>query len=227
MFLLLQWGWLKHICFVFFLHRLHRLLFLLSQPSFSCLQVSDVTFVFRTERLLKMSLEELREFLQERISQTFFHSDDVVIEQLQASMMELRKMKLDLPPPGTMLCFWFQAWWLESSVTLCLSGSPDLTSGKPEEFPRRLLGEELLDPVQPSRRRPSSDAGFPRARLSLHIISQRLDSISLDQSPSKDPRDLDAMEDQETQLPSPDPIIIHSQAPPTPDDNPLMGPPPY
>uniref|UniRef100_A0A8C9ZY12 USP6 N-terminal-like protein n=1 Tax=Sander lucioperca TaxID=283035 RepID=A0A8C9ZY12_SANLU len=55
------------------------------------------------KRLLKMSLEDLREFLQERIAQTFFHSDDVIIEQLQASMTELRKMKLDLPPPGTPL----------------------------------------------------------------------------------------------------------------------------
>lgn len=50
-----------------------------------------------------MSLEELREFLQERIAQTFFYSDDVIVEQLQASMTELRKMKLDLPPPGTQL----------------------------------------------------------------------------------------------------------------------------
>lgn len=54
------------------------------------------------ERLLKMSLEELRELLQERIAQTFFYSDDVIIEQLQASMTELRKMKLDLPPPGAL-----------------------------------------------------------------------------------------------------------------------------
>lgn len=52
------------------------------------------------ERLLKMSLEELRDFLQERIAQTFFYSDDVIIEQLQAAMNELKKMKLDLPPPG-------------------------------------------------------------------------------------------------------------------------------
>lgn len=59
--------------------------------------------LFLAERLLKMSLEELREFLQERIAQTFFHSDDLIIEQLQVSMMELRKMKLDLPPPGTAL----------------------------------------------------------------------------------------------------------------------------
>lgn len=54
----------------------------------------------RTERLVKMSLEELREFLQERIAQTLFYSDDVIVEQLQAAMAELRKMKLDLPPPG-------------------------------------------------------------------------------------------------------------------------------
>lgn len=55
---------------------------------------------FWTERLLKMSLEELREFLLERIAEKYFYSDDMVIEQLQASMTELRKMKLDLPPPG-------------------------------------------------------------------------------------------------------------------------------
>nr|XP_046253821.1 USP6 N-terminal-like protein [Scatophagus argus]XP_046253829.1 USP6 N-terminal-like protein [Scatophagus argus] len=153
------------------------------------------------KRLLKMSLEELREFLQERIAQTFFYSDDVIIEQLQASMTELRKMKLDLPPPG-----------------------------KPEELPRKPLGQELpvlLSPVQPSRGKPSSASGFPRESLSLHIISHQPDSISPDQSPSKDPRDLDAVDEDEAPLPSPDPIIIHSQAPLTPDGSPLMGPPPY
>ncbi|XP_073319861.1 USP6 N-terminal-like protein isoform X2 [Pagrus major] len=148
------------------------------------------------KRMLKMSLEELREFLQERIAQTFFYSDDVIIEQLQASMTELRKMKLDLPPPG-----------------------------KPEELPRKPLGQEL--PLSPSRGKPSSASGFPRAGLSLHIISHQPDSISPDQSPSKDPRDLDAVDDEEAPLPSPDPIIIHSQAPLTPDGSPLMGPPPY
>ncbi|XP_072235904.1 USP6 N-terminal-like protein isoform X2 [Leuresthes tenuis] len=152
------------------------------------------------KRLLKMSLEELREFLQERIAQTFFHSDDVIIEQLQASMTELRKMKLDLPPPG-----------------------------KPDELPRRPLGQELpvlLSPVQPSRGRPASASGFPRADLSLHIISQP-DSISPDQSPFKDPRDIEAVEEQEAPLPSPDPIIIHSCVPLTQDSSPLTGPPPY
>ncbi|KAL4622697.1 USP6 N-terminal-like protein [Arapaima gigas] len=77
------------------------------------------------KRLLKMSLEDLREFLQEKISGSFYLSDDTVIEQLQASMTELRKMKLDLPPPA-----------------------------KPDEFPKRALGLELpllLTTVKPSK----------------------------------------------------------------------------
>ncbi|XP_021180513.2 USP6 N-terminal-like protein isoform X1 [Fundulus heteroclitus] len=152
---------------------------LLTAMSYSVLKIHK-------KRLLKMPLEELREFLQERIAHTFLHSDDLIIEQLQVSMTELRKMKLDLPPPG-----------------------------KPEELPLQPLGQELpvlLGPVQPSS---------ARADLSLRIISHQPDSISPDQSPSKDPRDLEAP------LPSPDPVIIHSQVPVTPDGSPLTGPPPY
>ncbi|KAM6943480.1 USP6 N-terminal-like protein [Xenentodon cancila] len=150
-------------------------------------------------RLLKMPLEELREFLQERIAQTFFHSDDVIIENLQASMTELQKMKLDHPPP----------------------------LGKYEELPRKPLGQELLSPVQPSGGRSSLASRFPRAVLSLHIISHLPESMSPDQSPSKDPRDLDASEVRELPLPSPEPIIIHGQVPITLTSSPLTGPPPY
>ncbi|XP_069713912.1 USP6 N-terminal-like protein isoform X1 [Phaenicophaeus curvirostris] len=71
------------------------------------------------KRLLKMPLEDLREFLQEKIAASLQYEDDAVIEQLQVSMTELRKMKFDLPPPA-----------------------------KPEEFPRKPLGLELsLSPV--------------------------------------------------------------------------------
>ncbi|XP_074005703.1 uncharacterized protein [Numenius arquata] len=71
------------------------------------------------KRLLKMSLEDLREFLQEKIAASLQYEDDAVIEQLQVSMTELRKMKFDLPPPA-----------------------------KPEEYPRKPLGLELsLNPV--------------------------------------------------------------------------------
>ncbi|KAM9554807.1 uncharacterized protein ACIB01_007257 isoform 2-T8 [Guaruba guarouba] len=71
------------------------------------------------KRLLKMTMEDLREFLQEKIAASLQYEDDAVIEQLQVSMTELRKMKCDLPPPA-----------------------------KPEEFPRKPLGLELsLNPV--------------------------------------------------------------------------------
>ncbi|XP_029282830.1 USP6 N-terminal-like protein isoform X2 [Cottoperca gobio] len=164
------------------------------------------------KRMLKMSLEDLREFLQERIAQTFIYSDDVIIEQLLASMTELRKMKLDLPPPGKP----------EELPRLPLGQElPRLPLG--QELPRLPLGQELPLPLSPSGGKSSSASGFP---LSLHIISQQPDSISPDQSPSKDPRDLDAA-DKEAQLPSPDPVMIHSQAPLTPDGSPLTGPPPY
>lgn len=99
--------------------------------------------------------------------------------------------------------------------------------GKVEELPRKPLGQEMpvvLSPVQPSGGKPSA-AGA----LSLHIITHQPDSISPDQSPSKDPRDLEAFDAEEPPppLPSPEPVLIHSQATPSPDGCPLAGPPPY
>ncbi|KAJ1178803.1 hypothetical protein NDU88_004045 [Pleurodeles waltl] len=75
------------------------------------------------KHLLKLSLEQLREFLQEKIARSLSYEDDAVIEQLQLSMAELRKMKLDLPVPA-----------------------------KPEEFPQKELGQEIpisLLPMKP------------------------------------------------------------------------------
>lgn len=66
------------------------------------------------KHLQKLSLEQLREFLQEKIARSLSYEDDAVIEQLQLSMAELRKMKLDLPVPA-----------------------------KPEEFPQKALGQEI------------------------------------------------------------------------------------
>ncbi|KAA0724233.1 USP6 N-terminal-like protein [Triplophysa tibetana] len=80
------------------------------------------------KHLLKMSLEELRELLQVKISSSFDMSDDLVIEHLQSSMAELRRMKLDLPPPA-----------------------------KGDEFPKITLGEErpiILCPVNQTGRVP-------------------------------------------------------------------------
>ncbi|XP_038130247.1 USP6 N-terminal-like protein [Cyprinodon tularosa] len=87
--------------------------------------------------------------------------------------------------------------------------------------------------VTPVHAQPKAKSHWPE-ELSTQISTQPdsissllLFSISPDQSPSKDPRDLEAVEQLGAPLPSPDPIIIHSQGPLTPDDSPLMGPPPY
>lgn len=53
-----------------------------------------------TEHLMKLSMEELVEFLQVTLSKNFFFEDDFVVEQLQASMAELRRAKLELPVAG-------------------------------------------------------------------------------------------------------------------------------
>uniref|UniRef100_A0A3B4WB18 USP6 N-terminal-like protein n=1 Tax=Seriola lalandi dorsalis TaxID=1841481 RepID=A0A3B4WB18_SERLL len=52
------------------------------------------------KHLLKLSMEELVEFLQATLSKDFYFEDDFAIEQLQASMTELRRAKLELPAPG-------------------------------------------------------------------------------------------------------------------------------
>lgn len=52
------------------------------------------------KHLMKLSMEELVEFLQETLAKDFFFEDDFVIEQLQVSMTELKRAKLDLPEPG-------------------------------------------------------------------------------------------------------------------------------
>ncbi|CAG01137.1 unnamed protein product, partial [Tetraodon nigroviridis] len=80
------------------------------------------TFKLHKKHLQKLLLEDLREFLQERLAVSFFLPDDVVIEQLQAAMAELRSKKLDQPPPA-----------------------------KSEELPKKALGQErpvLLLPLQ-------------------------------------------------------------------------------
>lgn len=60
----------------------------------------------QSERLQKLPLEELREFLQEQMGVSFFLPDDVVVEQLHAAMSELRSKKLDQPPPGAVVFFY-------------------------------------------------------------------------------------------------------------------------
>ncbi|XP_068526145.1 USP6 N-terminal-like protein isoform X1 [Anas acuta] len=52
------------------------------------------------KHLMKLQMEELVEFLQETLAKDFFYEDDFVIEQLQNSISELKRAKLDLPVAG-------------------------------------------------------------------------------------------------------------------------------
>lgn len=69
------------------------------------------------KHLLKLQMEELVEFLQETLAKDFYFEDDFVIEQLQNSMSELKRAKLDLP-----------------------------AAGKDDEFPKQPLGQIPLEP---------------------------------------------------------------------------------
>ncbi|XP_060101925.1 USP6 N-terminal-like protein isoform X1 [Heteronotia binoei] len=69
------------------------------------------------KHLMKLEMEELVEFLQETLAKDFFFEDDFVIEQLQSSMAELKRAKLDLP-----------------------------AAGKDDEFPKKKLGKIPLEP---------------------------------------------------------------------------------
>ncbi|XP_048156699.1 USP6 N-terminal-like protein isoform X1 [Corvus hawaiiensis] len=72
------------------------------------------------KHLMKLQMEELVEFLQESLAKDFFYEDDFVIEQLQNSISELKRAKLDLP-----------------------------VAGKEDEFPKKPLGQIPSGP-QPS-----------------------------------------------------------------------------
>ncbi|KAF5906586.1 USP6 N-terminal-like protein, partial [Clarias magur] len=160
------------------------------------------------KRLLKMSLEELREFLQEKIAESFELSDDTVIEQLQVSMTDLRKMKLDLPSPA-----------------------------KPDELPRTPLGMEhpvLLTPLRTHNQTldqeiPDKSQLARRPPASLQISLQ--ESIVPDQG---SPEDKSPYQDRETDsvspFPSPDPVLVHTEIVFGPDGSmeaPEEQPPPY
>lgn len=52
---------------------------------------------------MKLQMEELVEYLQDTLAKDFFYEDDYVIDQLQNSMSELKRAKLDLPVAGKQL----------------------------------------------------------------------------------------------------------------------------
>lgn len=72
------------------------------------------------KHMLKLAMEDLIEFLQESLAKDFYFEDDFAVDQLQNSMSELKRSKLDLPPPA-----------------------------KPEEFPQKSLGQMPAEHQEP------------------------------------------------------------------------------
>ncbi|KAK1159891.1 USP6 N-terminal-like protein [Acipenser oxyrinchus oxyrinchus] len=134
--------------------------------------------------LLKMSLEELREFLQENIVRSFNLNDDLVIEQLQASMTELRKMKLDLPPPA-----------------------------KPDEFPKKPLGQEIpvtLIPMKPHHAANGKNKMARPESVKLKIEGDQ-EMILSDHSPlSLNENNSNTVNGENLPIPSPEPVLVHA-----------------
>ncbi|XP_035250911.1 USP6 N-terminal-like protein [Anguilla anguilla] len=106
------------------------------------------------KHLLKLPLEDLREFLQETMARTFFLNDDLVVEQLQVSMSELRKMKMEPAKPDE---FPKQLLGVERPVLLLPLKPPQAANGKSEAIasnktpsPGDLRGFQTPPPTLPS-----------------------------------------------------------------------------
>ncbi|KAK7896825.1 hypothetical protein WMY93_022150 [Mugilogobius chulae] len=91
------------------------------------------------KHLMKLSMEDLVEFLQVSLSKNFYYEDDFVIEQLQVSMTELRRAKMELPAPGK-----------EEEFPKKPLGQ--LPPGRSESMVNHFLnGQSHADPVDPAR----------------------------------------------------------------------------
>ncbi|KAM4572594.1 uncharacterized protein PAE49_007709 [Odontesthes bonariensis] len=146
------------------------------------------TLKLHKKRLQKFQLEDLREFLQEQLAVSFLLPDDVVIEQLQAAMSELRSKKLDQPPPA-----------------------------KSDELPKKPLGQErpvLLLPLQPNS--PLDVKINLQANSVSDTETQQTDDIARQQTSSHaEPQESRGLSGTNAPfLPSPDPVVIHSQGTP-------------
>ncbi|XP_062990814.1 USP6 N-terminal-like protein [Elgaria multicarinata webbii] len=78
------------------------------------------------KHLMKLQMEELVQFLQETLAKDFFFEDDFVIDQLQSSMAELKRAKLDLPVA------------VPDTVVFLFATIPQASPGKDDEIPKKL-----------------------------------------------------------------------------------------
>lgn len=161
--------------------------------------------------------------------------DDAVVEQLQATMSELRSKKLDQPPPGAPM-FFYSPPHLKLHIfvySFCLVITHNfcfLFLAKSDELPKKPLGQErpvLLLPLQPD--------SSVEVKISLQSESQpstdtqETVGITAHQPPSlAEPQESRSLSRPNTpSLPSPDPVVVHTQGTPSslrPCQNPPIPP---
>ncbi|XP_051884829.1 USP6 N-terminal-like protein [Pristis pectinata] len=166
------------------------------------------------KHLVKMSLEDLREFLQEIMSKNFHYEDDVVIDQLEKSISELRKLKLELPPPAKPDEFPSKPLGQEISVTLAPEKTNIMANGKNEnvnappnvfehddEVNRKSPDENYLQPSLPEPQVPSPEkyqTAVEENLAHLEISESQAPGHDSSKSPSEDQTQLP--KEGETQL---------------------------
>ncbi|XP_072448359.1 uncharacterized protein [Chiloscyllium punctatum] len=181
------------------------------------------------KRLMKMSLEDLREFLQEIMSKNFQYDDDVVIEQLEKSMVELRKLKLELPPPAKADEFPNKPLGQEVSVTLIPEKDDFMANGKNEkvnsisnnfepdndvdsESPgRNCIQPFVPEPVEKSETSENNGNPCPEEN-NINFVE-----ICAVQAPLHE-KYITPIKDQ-TQLPQDEPVLSEVSPPPSPEKN--------
>ncbi|XP_051911017.1 USP6 N-terminal-like protein [Hippocampus zosterae] len=114
------------------------------------------------KHLLTLTMEELVDFLQVTLSKNFFFHDDFVVEQLQVSMAELRRAKLELPAPGRDDEFPKKPLGQlpEMEVNHVANGQSHAEPAEPPEPPAPVPSRFRRDsPDKSVRRRKAADAG--------------------------------------------------------------------
>ncbi|XP_035012216.2 USP6 N-terminal-like protein [Hippoglossus stenolepis] len=148
------------------------------------------TLKLHKKRLQKFPLEDLREFIQEKLGASYFLPDDVVVEQLQAAMSELRSKKLDQSSPA-----------------------------KSDELPKKPLGQErpvVLLPLQPDSPPEVKVALQPHSQPDTESQQSDSNTIQHNACPAEASGSRSLSGTNTPSLPSPDPVVVHTQRTPSP-----------
>lgn len=150
--------------------------------------------------------------------------DDAVVEQLQTAMTELRSKKLDQPPPGAPMFFYrpppppILSFFVHSVCLVITHKFCFLFLAKSDELPKKPLGQErpvLLLPLQPDSSVKVKIS--PQSESQPSTDTQETVGITPHQPPSlEEPQESRSLSRPNTpSLPSPDPVVVHTQGTPS------------